>query len=35
MFRQGDASVFERYRHATLNMMREALALLDRRANEH
>jgi len=33
--RQGDAQVFKRYSQAKLNMMREALAQLDRRANEH
>jgi integrase len=35
MLRQGDASVFKRYSQAKLNMMREALARLDRNANEH
>jgi integrase len=35
MLRQGDAEVFKRYSQAKLNMMREALARLDRRANEH
>jgi len=35
MLRQGDAQVFKRYSQAKLNMMREALAQLDRRANEH
>jgi integrase len=35
MLRQGDAAVFKRYSQAKLNMMREALARLDRRANEH
>ena len=35
MLRQGDAAVFKRYSHAKLNMMREALDRLDRRANEH
>ena len=35
MLRQGDAGVFKRYSQAKLNMMREALAQLDRRANEH
>jgi integrase len=35
MLRQGDAGVFKRYSHAKLNMMREALDRLDRRANEH
>ena len=34
MLRQGDAGVFKRYSHAKLNMMREALAKLDRSANE-
>lgn len=34
MLRQGDSSVFKRYSQAKLNMMREALAKLDRRANE-
>jgi site-specific recombinase XerD len=34
MLRQGDAGVFKRYSHAKLNMMREALAKLDRTANE-
>ena len=35
MLRQGDAEAFKRYSQAKLNMMREALAKLDRRANEH
>lgn len=35
MLRQGDAGVFKRYSQAKLNMMREALDRLDRRANEH
>ena len=35
MLRQGDAAVFKRYSQAKLNMMREALARLDRKANEH
>jgi len=35
MLRQGDADVFKRYSQAKLNMMREALARLDRNANEH
>jgi site-specific recombinase XerD len=35
MLRQGDAKVFKRYSQAKLNMMREALAKLDRQANEH
>jgi integrase len=35
MLRQGDAEAFKRYSQAKLNMMREALARLDRRANEH
>ncbi len=35
MLRQGDAKVFKRYSQAKLNMMREALAKLDRHANEH
>lgn len=34
MLRQGDAGVFKRYSQAKLNMMREALDKLDRRANE-
>ena len=34
MLRQGDAAVFKRYSQAKLNMMREALARLDREANE-
>lgn len=35
MLRQGDSAVFKRYSQAKLNMMREALAKLDRKANEH
>jgi integrase len=35
MLPQGDAGVFKRYSQAKLNMMREALDRLDRRANEH
>jgi integrase len=35
MLRQGDAGVFKRYSQAKLNMMRESLSLLDRKANEH
>ncbi|MGH9397706.1 MAG: tyrosine-type recombinase/integrase [Terriglobia bacterium] len=35
MLRQGDAQVFKRYSQAKLNMMHEALARLDRHANEH
>jgi integrase len=35
MLRQGDSEVFKRYSQAKLNMMREALARLDRSANEH
>ena len=35
MLRQGDAKVFKRYSQAKLMMMREALAKLDRQANEH
>ncbi len=35
MLRQGDAQVFKRYSQAKLNTMREALARLDRHANEH
>jgi integrase len=35
MLRQGDASIFKRYSQAKLNMMREALTRLDRKANEH
>ncbi|HTV56558.1 MAG TPA: tyrosine-type recombinase/integrase [Terriglobia bacterium] len=35
MLRQGHAGVFKRYSQAKLNMMREALDRLDRRANEH
>jgi len=34
MLRQGDASVFKRYSQAKLNMMRESLTRLDRKANE-
>ena len=34
MLRQGDAKIFKRYSQAKLNMMREALAKLDRLANE-
>jgi len=34
MLRQGDSTVFKRYSHAKLNMMRETLARLDRQANE-
>jgi integrase len=34
MLRQGDSAVFKRYSHAKLNMMREALNRMDRRANE-
>ena len=34
MLQQGDSAVFKRYNQAKLNMMREALAQLDRRANE-
>src|SRR5207244_10425944 len=34
MLRQGDSEVFKRYSQAKLNMMREALARLDRQANE-
>ena len=34
MLRQSDANVFKRYSQAKLGMMREALAKLDRRANE-
>jgi integrase len=34
MLRQGDAGVFKRYSQAKLNMMREALAQMDRTANE-
>jgi len=34
MLRQGDAQVFKRYSQAKLNMIREALARLDRQANE-
>jgi len=35
MLRQGDSQVFKRYSQAKLNMMREALAQMDRSANEH
>jgi hypothetical protein len=35
MLRQGDAEVFKRYSQAKLTMMREALAKLDRNANQH
>jgi hypothetical protein len=35
MLRQGDAKSFKRYSQAKLMMMREALAKLDRHANEH
>jgi len=35
MLRQGDAQVFKRYSQAKLTMMREALAKMDRNANEH
>ncbi len=35
MLRQGDSQVFKRYSQAKLTMMREALAKLDRQANEH
>lgn len=35
MLRQGDSQVFKCYSQAKLNMMREALARLDRHANEH
>ena len=34
MLRQGDAEVFKRYSQTKLGMMREALAKLDRLANE-
>jgi len=34
MLRQGDAEVFKVYGQAKLGMMREALAKLDRQANE-
>ena len=34
MLRQGDAEVFKLYSQAKLGMMREALAKLDRQANE-
>ena len=35
MLRQADSQVFKRYSQAKLMMMREALAKLDRQANEH
>lgn len=35
MLRQGDSRVFKRYSQAKLMMRREALAKLDRQANEH
>jgi integrase len=35
MLRQGDSAVFKRYSQAKLNMMRECLQRLDRKANEH
>jgi len=35
MLRQGDSEVFKPYSQAKLNMMREALARLDRQANQH
>jgi integrase len=35
MLRQGDAGVFKRYSQAKLNIMRESLKQLDRKANEH
>jgi integrase len=35
MLRQEDSSVFKRYSKAKLNMMRESLTRLDRKANEH
>ena len=35
LLRQGDAGVFKRYSQAKLNMMREAMDRLDRKANEH
>jgi len=35
MLRRGDPQVSKRYSQAKLNMMREALAKLDRHANEH
>ena len=35
MLRQGESGVFKRYSQAKLGMMREALAKLDRHANEH
>lgn len=34
LLRQGDAGVFKRYSQAKLNMMREAMGRLDRKANE-
>jgi hypothetical protein len=34
MLRQGDAEIFKLYSKAKLGMMREALAKLDRQANE-
>jgi hypothetical protein len=34
MLRQGDAEVFKLYSQAKLSMMREALAKMDRQANE-
>jgi integrase len=34
MLRQGDAEVFKRHSQAKLGMMREALAKMDRQANE-
>jgi integrase len=34
LLRQGDAGVFKRYSQAKLNMMREAMDRLDRKANE-
>ena len=35
ILRQADLAVFKRHSPAKLNMMREALARLDRKANEH
>ena len=35
MLRQSDSQVFKRYSQAKLNMMCEALSMLDRQANEH
>jgi integrase len=35
MLRQSDSRVFKRYSQAKLMMMREAMAKLDRQANEH